>query len=129
MLLDTHFHSHKHHEYRAPTDKSVELLREMENKAREQIEDLIRLPDCDIGVSIYHQYAIGVDQHNFKIIYKMNGKRYDVSYDFDAWKSPQNDKLRDLIIGLRDALAHDIANRILEPAFGQALKQGIFRGL
>jgi hypothetical protein len=112
------------HEHRAPTDESLKLLREMQDKARADVERHVRLGDCDISAVIYRHY----DQDKFKILYKMNGKTHEVMYDFDAWKHP-HDTLRELVIGIRDALATDISNQIVGPALDRLYKQGALHGL
>jgi hypothetical protein len=117
------------HEHRAPTDESLKLLREMQDKARAEIERAVRITDCDISAVIYRHYDIQVDQDKFKILYKVNGKMHEVMYDFDSWRHSKENILRELVIGIRDALAQDIANQIIGPAMDRLYKQGALHGL
>jgi hypothetical protein len=65
------------HEHRAPTDKSVELLREMEQKAREQIISVIRAENNDIKFDWVTRYDGPVGEVESVLIMVINGKRIE----------------------------------------------------
>lgn len=116
------------HEHRAPTDESLKLLREMQDKARAEVERHVRLDNCEASAVIYRHHDLLVQQDKFKILYKLNGKQFDVMCDFDAWKHP-HDTLQHAVLAIRDALAQDIANQIVGPALDRLYKQGALHGL
>lgn len=82
-----HFHSETKHvpydktvtvnEHRAPTDKSVELLNEMERKATENIIHKFRVDSNLIKAAvIYYSDAIATDDMIVHIKFELNGKEH-----------------------------------------------------
>lgn len=62
-------------EKRAPTDDSVKLLREMEDAARAQVIQAIRLDGNDFKGVLHKQYDTAGDQDLWKVVFDLNGKR------------------------------------------------------
>jgi hypothetical protein len=94
-------------EKRAPTDESVRLLREMEAKSREQVQQSIRLDNTAIdGVLQYHKDIFN-DQQVLGCVFSVKGKRMEAKYVGSAEATRE-----DLVIGIRDAIAREIANHL-----------------
>jgi hypothetical protein len=102
------------HEHRAPTDESVRLLREMEQKARDQIIQAIRLEDALIDCVIHAQEDFAGARMEYLVIAKVNGQRIEArkAFDFDVMPDA-------IAITLRGLLAERIATVLLGPAFGK----------
>jgi len=103
------------HEHRAPTDESVKLLREMEDKAREQIIEAVHVGDTTFECVI-HTYKQAIDMSTMWIaIYSLNGKKLTTKVTtggmFIEKMSPQAQ-----VEALRDAIARDLATEVLLPA-------------
>ena len=64
------------HEHRAPTYESVKLLREMEQKAKDEVTKSIRLEPNFMNSNVYMSYdPMGMDKV-FNIVFDMNGKTF-----------------------------------------------------
>lgn len=66
---------------RAPTDESVKLLAELEQKAYDKIKNSLKL-ESNIFKGILHFYGYQIinDSFLFKVIFKMNDKLIDAEY-------------------------------------------------
>ena len=62
-------------EKRAPTDESVRLLKEMEEKAREKIIDSLTVRDTNFECKIIQEKDMITGYTHFVVIYSMNGTR------------------------------------------------------
>lgn len=83
-------------ERRAPTDESVRLLKEFEDKAREKVVESMRLTNNTIESVIHrHDDPINMQTH-FCIFYKVNGQQREVRCFVEDYKSTISDK-RDAI--------------------------------
>lgn len=97
-MFDTHVHRSappypqsihsETHEHRAPTDESVKLLREMEQKAQDSIMLAIRCDD-----NAFKFLAVVLDdevsfRRTLRIQYSLNGVRRDIVMELKPW--PQN---------------------------------------
>ena len=95
-------------EKRAPTDESVRLLYDMENAAREKIKDSIRLENSIIDCVIHVVDDMTSFGKKYGAVFKINGLRltaiYETHYD--------NKSKEDIAIGIRDAIAKEVANHI-----------------
>ena len=98
-------------EKRAPTDESVRLLREMEGKAREQVEQALRIESCCVEVVVHRQDDPMDAKTKFAIHYKVNGQKRkcyaaadwqaNISENLDAvWKALAEDLAAYLIGGV-----------------------------
>ena len=74
---------------RAPTDESVRLLKEFEEKAVENIIDKIHVNDNSInGVVLVKQIQLNPFNHKFYWKFTLNGKEYrgDVELQLSSWE-------------------------------------------
>lgn len=67
------------HIHRAPTDKSVELLNEMQRKAQQNIINTVLIEENHIkGVAIYFQNEVVINKMKYFLRFNLNGKDYSV---------------------------------------------------
>ena len=74
---------------RAPTDQSVKLLKEFEEKAVENIIDKIHVNDNNInGLVLVKQIQLNPFNHKFYWKFTLNGKEYrgDVELQLSSWE-------------------------------------------
>ena len=121
MFDTTQNHYHTRHvssnvtvtEKRAPTDESVRLLREMENKARDEVIKAVSVADNNFNCVIHTMKETLSCQQLFKVIYTLNGKKYTTDYSVNEWDLDNREKW---VKGLIEAVAYDIAyHLLLEP--------------
>lgn len=93
-MYEFHEHNHKVNIHRAPTDDSVKLLKEMEEKAEKKITDSIRVQNSDIEMVVHHQFNYINQQEQFAIVYKVNGKQEVVHVNCNAWENYQEKILK-----------------------------------
>ena len=98
-------------EKRAPTDASVQLLREMETAAKDKVTQALRIESCGVE-AVVHRHDDPMDcKTMFAIHYKVNGQQRkcyasadwqgDVRENLDAvWKSLAEDLAAFLMNGL-----------------------------
>lgn len=100
-------------EKRAPTDDSVRLLREMEQKARDQVEQSINVGgngfECVVNIV---KEAMSMDTVAVAI-FKLNGKSMRAEARVRGW---DNLDTSDLAGKLRDAVAQQVAIEVLTPS-------------
>jgi hypothetical protein len=74
-------------EKRAPTDQSVNLLKEMEAAARQKIVNSIRVDNTEFKCVIhsYENYISGTNK--FMVIFKLNGKQTDLEIETSTFKT------------------------------------------
>lgn len=89
-----HNHNHKVNIHRAPTDESVKLLKEMEEKAEKKITDAIRVQNSDIEIVVHHKYNYIHQQEQFAVIYKVNQKQEVVHVNCNMWENYQEKILK-----------------------------------
>lgn len=113
------------HEHRAPTDESVRLLREMEEKSRDSVFATLRCQSTHFKVA-----AMAVeDQMNFEVVIRANFMLGDKHHDVEA-RVPMsdfhvgNDARTNFAKKVRDMLAEQIANQIVITALSDSV---IFR--
>lgn len=109
-------------EKRAPTDDSVKLLREMEQKAEAEIVKSVRVGNATFECVI-HQFAdYASDDHVWRAVFKLNGKQMkaeyrgcpkDMSAPFDAMD------------GLRNEMTKVIAAEVLHDAFVALMRERV----
>jgi hypothetical protein len=100
------------HEHRAPTDESVRLLREMEQKARDQVVQAIRLEDSPIDCIVHVQDNAMNAERDFCAYVRINGKRLEVRKSF-----PMDTSADVMARGLMESVATKIAIEILAKPF------------
>jgi hypothetical protein len=105
-------------EHRAPTDESVALLRDMEAKAREQVEQALHVGDTTFDCVVHRQ----INQHDQTIhlvaLFSMNGKRLKAEYRETLYRT----NMTIAVQKLRDEVAQVIATHVLSTAL-QGLDQ------
>ena len=99
-------------EQRAPTDESVRLLREMEDKAAKQVLEAMRLESNTFKGVVQKQYDAMTDDNIYRCAFELNGKRLMV----DAPRQ-RHEELEQFLPRFRDEVARKIANEILATAF------------
>jgi len=97
------------HEHRAPTDESVRLLREFEQAARDKILDSVRVTDSLFDGLLHYQHDYLNLKKLFACVIKLNGKKITARFECDESLSREQ-----IILGIRDAIAREIANQITE---------------
>lgn len=109
------------HEHRAPTDDSVRLLREMEDKARQQVEQSINVGGNDFECVVNIQ-AESMSMDTVAVaLFRLNGKQMRSEARVEGWQ--QKDDVLPLAERLCDAVAKTIATEIVGPAFSKAWKR------
>jgi hypothetical protein len=105
---------------RAPTDESVRLLREMEEKAKQEIVKAVAVQNTEFNAVIHTRLDHISWQLLVRVIYSLNGKKLttDFSTNYDDPKEVWIPKLI-------DALAKDIACHILSKALTPELLRNI----
>jgi len=135
-MFDTvHSHHHTHHglpsyptkvdvtikEHRAPTDESVKLLKELEDKALSRILGTLKLESTPFDCRVYPMLSVLGDGIKFVVLYKIGalgpfGRAWDMDsmqrleHEVSTWDKPSMDKI---VESLLDALAKDIAKTML----------------
>ena len=96
-------------EKRAPTDESVRLLREMEDKAREQVVEAMRLTSASVEAVVHrHDDPMDLKTH-FKIHYKLNG----IPREVKLWTEDRA-KIEEKLDAIWKRIAEDIAAVLVE---------------
>jgi CRISPR/Cas system-associated endonuclease/helicase Cas3 len=88
------------HEHRAPTDESVALLKEMEEKAQEKLLRSYKLDTNDFN-AVWHVMQDNLHMtHRVLIQFELNGKTHDIEYSIDMCASEEEilDKSREKIL-------------------------------
>lgn len=101
------------HEHRAPTDESVKLLREMEQKAEERIIESAAVADNGFHGVVQSLRSFADDRHIRRAIFSLNGRKMMVEFSLHSFEATP----AKLAIGLRDAIACEIANASLTGIF------------
>lgn len=97
--------------HRAPTDKSVALLKEMEQAARDKVLETIRLENNGFEAVCHRMVNYADNDTIWKCIYSLNDKRFETTVRLSDRRDPM-----DVVDMLRDEMAKDIAAAILAPA-------------
>ena len=103
-------------EHRAPTDESVKILRDAEDRAQKAIVQSTRVDNCPIDVVLHQMPDHLSDIHKYACIFKLNGKKHRVNYEHRTKLSDSaaDDRLA-CALGVRDAIAKEIATVLMEP--------------
>lgn len=77
---------------RAPTDESVRLMKEFEEKALKKITDTYFV-ESSIAKGIVFETIInpGLKGTRYVVVFEINGKRHEVIQDFEEWKFKYRD--------------------------------------
>lgn len=101
------------HEHRAPTDHSVALLAEFQEKAEAKVIKAIAVEDNKFNCVVHTMHDCGGDRFVARAIFDLNGHKMHVDADVSGIEVADKEKL---ILKLRDAVALKIANESLSVA-------------
>jgi hypothetical protein len=106
-------------ENRAPTDKSIELLKEMEKAARKKVIDTIVVADTSFECKIHKTIDAMSLQDVYCVVYKMNGFQRDLQIRVDL-----HEKLGVIETAerIRDKVAYDIATHMIGRAIQESFR-------
>jgi hypothetical protein len=110
------------HEHKAPTDKSVEVLNEMQEKARSNIIAAIKIEENFLkAVAIYYRDEMIVDRMTYHIRFELNGKEYTIEDHVDKFEWIE--EISKSYIGL----GHEVVFRALLKRFSEAVANELMR--
>lgn len=99
-------------EHRAPTDDSVRLLREMEQKANDNVLKSTKVDNNSFNAVLHQMRDHLSDFDKYAVIFSINGKKMQVFHNANSW-----DKKEETLISIRDKLAIEISTQILVDLF------------
>lgn len=107
------------HEHRAPTDQSVRLLKEFEEKAEEKFREGIHVQSSNFETKVYRQQQYADMQDGMIAIAKINGKTIEARFMADFFKYERAGKPKQMVMleGIIEELGKAIAKEIVLPAF------------
>jgi hypothetical protein len=128
MLFNNHYHNHtivkkepdtvNHHhgpvtitEHRAPTDESIKIMKEMEQKVLENIISSIRSEDNYLNAAAFLVRDNLMGNWNIHVKYTYNKHQRVVKYSFDFLDIKQG--MDYIILKTKEAIAEDIAQVIV----------------
>lgn len=110
------------HEHRAPTDESVRLLREMQEKAEAEVVKSVSVSNT-LFECVLHQHIDNLSDRMFwRAIFKLNGKQMTATNESDPRRRNYGPDARDNFAELRDEMAKVVATEILNDAFVAAMR-------
>lgn len=103
------------HEHRAPTDKSVKLLAEFEQKALDKLLSITRL-DCNLFQAVWHTFRTYEDDR-FHIVcnYNLNHSRKEFQIHFNGKLDPI-----EIAAAVRTKLIDELSIHLTEDLFRNA---------
>lgn len=113
-------------EYKAPTDESIRLLNEMQEKAQQNIINTVLIDENNIkGISIYFQDEIITNKIKYFLRFILNGKEYSVNGQIsrDEWNAmnrsvyialDSNFMIKELHKKFSEAIAAELMNQCSE---------------
>ena len=122
----THTHSHTVHEHRAPTDKSVALLKEMEQAALDKLLASVCLDAC--GLSAFAHFFNDQMGHRVRCIieWQAPGKRIRLDHSIAMTGETDHEFLQRMADELRAKLAESIAIELLREPFDALVRSKEF---
>jgi hypothetical protein len=114
MRTETRYVTQEVHEHRAPTDKSVALLKEMEAAADAKRIASLSIPGNEINGLVQVHEDCADQSRTAQAIIDLNGKRLICSATI-YW----HDDDTDLVTKLRDEVARKVANEVLHRALAE----------
>jgi hypothetical protein len=123
------FHNHNSRseayvtEYRAPTDESVRLLKEMESEAKQKIVESITVNNTTFECSVQMNVDPINDRSVYWIVYQLNGKQSKLEVAIPNWMGLSD---IDKINHVRDGLAKDIASNMIGDLFRTERTRNLF---
>jgi hypothetical protein len=105
-----HSHNHSHnvtvHEHRAPTDDSIRLAKEMEEKVKNQILGTAIVNNNSFEIALYKLHHISC--HSFRAVWMLNGSKHHIDIEVSMLKTKQ-----EIATAVRDEVAKAIASNML----------------
>lgn len=108
------------HEHRAPTDESVRLLREMEQAARDSVEQSFNVGGNGFECVVTVNREFASNDIIARAVFSLNGKRMTAEGRVRGFEISDPTKLFQT---LRDNVAQVIAGEVIEHSFSMLLKQ------
>lgn len=106
------------HEYRAPTDASVKLLKEMEQAAEAKVIEAIHVGDSAFECVVHLERDHMAGEMMLRAVFKMNGRQQKAIFRFrERDAGNQSEAMRTAAAGIRDEVAKVIATEMIGPAF------------
>lgn len=110
------------HEHRAPTDESVRLLKEMEEKAERKLVESIHVGDTLVECVIHVWQDHASDCTRVRAVFKINGKQETAEHEFRPSREYRGQQVIDANVwrAVQTKISDVIANRMLMaeiPAF------------
>lgn len=102
---------------RAPTDESVKLLREMEEKAEARVIQSVRVGDTVFECVVHQSFDAMSDQAVWRAVFKLNGKTMTAEAATSGREHPHAGGLQRAWEALRGEMAKVIAGEVLTEAF------------
>jgi hypothetical protein len=97
------------HEHRAPTDASMQLLREMQAEARSSVIATLECRDNKFSCRAVLEHDFACFSETMRVQFTLNGERYDAQIKIP---DSRQDDAPALAVKIRDALAKEIANKL-----------------
>jgi len=109
-------------EKRAPTDESVRLLKEMEQKARDNIIASIELDSNLVKGRVFVMKEWLSGKNNFAVLMDINGKRVEIKVSTDEYESVESQMQR-----IYEEIGKRIAVEVMPAVFDEAKKAALFK--
>lgn len=109
-------------EKRAPTDESVRLLKEMEQKARDNIIASIELDSNLVKGRVFVMKEWLSGKNNFAVLMDINGKRVEIKVSTDEYDSVESQMQR-----IYEEIGKRIAVEVMPAVFDEAKKAALFK--
>jgi GTPase len=110
-------------EHRAPTDDSVKLLREMEAKAEAEVLKSVNVSTTTFECVVHQVLENISDKVRLSAIFNVNGVNMTATTLVDPRDADAKGDLRKSFEQLRDEVAKELAAKILDRAFVEAIHQ------
>jgi hypothetical protein len=113
------------HEHRAPTDQSVALLKEMEEKAERKILNTIHVTDSSFECVVHMWWDAINDAKVMRAVWSLNGHKCETTHTWRCRRDePEPQALTKAFAALRDKIATEIATKIIAGSFNAISRQG-----
>lgn len=109
------------HEHRAPTDESVRLLKEFEEKAQDKVVQSVHVGDSAFECVIHKERDCMSDSALLRAVFSLNGRKESVQHSYRP-RGPQDEVAA--YAALRDKVASAIATKMISAAFMQMQNRG-----
>lgn len=108
-------------ENKAPTDESIELLKEMEEKIRSKVDETIIVSNTDFEIVINIEYDMINDAKLFRCHWKINEKRGLTTKGFQMFRGSS----REAVWQFHNELLHEIVEDMVSEVFTHSFMHAI----